>query len=146
MKLTPSDLREINLFKYYRLVRKWACKTYDILDADLELLIYLDCKKHFTRNDFIEGTYTYSWDKDRWERLRRDGWIDVWRHRNRTTIKYSIFKTSLKAQRLITRMYKIMLGEEDIPIGSTSAFYKNKSYTDKVYNKAIDDMIKDKER
>jgi hypothetical protein len=146
MRLTPSDLREMNLFKYYRLVRKWACKTYDILDADLELLIYLDCKKHFTRNDFIEGTYTYSWDKDRWERLRRDGWIDVWRHRNRTTIKYSIFKTSLKAQRLITRMYKIMLGEEDIPIGSTSAFYKNKSYTDKVYNKAIDDMIKDKER
>ena len=25
-------------------------------------------------------------------------------------------------------------------------FYKNKSYTDKVYNKAIDDMIKDKDR
>ena len=24
--------------------------------------------------------------------------------------------------------------------------YKNKSYTDKVYNKAIDDMIKDKDR
>ena len=28
----------------------------------------------------------------------------------------------------------------------TSIFYNNKSYTDKVYNKAIDDMIKDKER
>ena len=27
-----------------------------------------------------------------------------------------------------------------------SVFYNNKSYTDKVYNKAIDDMIKDKER
>ena len=146
MRLEAQTLRELNLLKYYRLIRKWACKTYELKDADLELLIYLDCKMFFTRNDFIEGTYTYAWDKDRWERLRRDGWIDVWRHRNRTTIKYSIFKTSLKAQRLITRMYKIMLGEEDIPIGSTSAFYKNKSYTDKVYNKAIDDMIKDKER
>ena len=39
-----------------------------------------------------------------------------------------------------------MLGEEDMPIGPTSKFYKNQSYTDKVYNKAIDDMIKDKER
>ena len=146
MKLTAADLREMNLLKYYRLVRKWACKTYDILDADLELLIYLDCKDHFTRNDFIEGTYTFSWDKARWERLRTDGWIDVWRHRNRTTIKYSVFKTSYKAKRLITRMYNIMLGEEDMPITEASKFYKNKTYTDKVYNKAIDDMIKDKDR
>ena len=146
MRLTPSDLRDMNLFKYYRLVRKWASKTYDILDADLELLIYLDCKDHFTRNDFIEGTYTFSWDKARWERLRADGWIDTWRYRNRTTIKYSVFKTSYKAKRLITRMYNIMLGEEDMPITEASKFYKNKTYTDKVYNKAIDDMIKDKNR
>ena len=27
-----------------------------------------------------------------------------------------------------------------------SIFFNNKSYTDKVYNKAIDDMIKDKDR
>jgi len=146
MRLTATDLRDMNLFKYYRLVRKWACKTYDILDADLELLIYLDCKDHFTRNDFIEGTYTFSWDKARWDRLRQDGWIDVWRHRNRTTIKYSVFKTSYKAKRLITRMYNIMLGEEDMPTTEASKFYKNKTYTDKVYNKAIDDMIKDKDR
>jgi len=146
MRLTATDLREMNLFKYYRLVRKWACKTYNILDADLELLIYLDCKEHFTRNDFIEGTYTFSWDKARWERLRADGWIDTWRYRNRTTIKYSVFKTSYKAKRLITRMYNIMLGEEDMPITEASKFYKNKTYTDKVYNKAIDDMIKDKDR
>jgi hypothetical protein len=146
MRLTPGDLRDLNLLKYYRLIRKWACKTYGLNDADLELLIYLDCKKHFTRDDFINGTNTYSWDKNRWERLRRDGWIEVWRHRNRTTIKYSVFKLSLKATRLITRMYKIMLGEEDIPIGESSTFYKNKSYTDKVYNKSIDDMIKDKDR
>ena len=59
MKLSASDLREIQLFKYYRLVRKWACKTYDLNDADLELLIYLDCKQRFTRQEFIDGTYTY---------------------------------------------------------------------------------------
>ena len=146
MRITAADLREINLLKYYRLVRKWACKTYDLNDADLELLIYLDCKNRFTRDDFINGTYTYSWDKERWERLRREGWIEVWRHRNRTTIKYSVYKVSYKTKRLITRLYNIMLGEEDLPIGPSSKFYKNESYTDKVYNKAIDDMIKDKER
>jgi len=146
MRLTSKDLREMNLFKYYRLVRKWACKTYDIKDADLELLFYLDCKKHFTRNDFIEGVYTYSWDKARWERLRTGGWIDVWSQRNRTTKKFTVYTTSFKCKNLINRIYRILLAEEDLPTSSRSKFYKNKTYTDKVYNKAIDDMIKDKER
>ena len=146
MKLTAQDLREINLFKYYRLVRKWACKTYDITDADLELLIYLDCKGRFTRQDFINGVYTMSWDKNRWEKLRRNDWIEVWRHRNRTSIMYSVFKTSFKCSQMISRIYRILLGEEDLPTSERSVFYKNKSYTDKVYNKAIDDMIKDKDR
>jgi hypothetical protein len=146
MKLSAQDLRELKIFKYYRLVRKWACKTNNILDADLELLIYLDCKVRFTRNDFIDGVYIYSWDKNRWERLRRDGWIDTWRYRNRTTIKYSIFKTSFKCSQLISRIYRILLGEEDLPTSERSIFYKNKSYTDKVYNKSINDMIKDKDR
>ena len=146
MELDPTYLRDIGLFKYYRLVRKWACKTYNIKDADLELLIYLDCKGRFTRKDFMDGVYTYSWDKQRWERLRRDGWIETWRHRNRTSIMYSVFKTSFKCSQMISRIYRILLGKEDLPISDRSIFYNNKSYTDKVYNKAIDDMIKDKDR
>ena len=146
MKLSTSDIRELNLLKYYRLIRKWACKTYGLKDADLELLVYLDCKSRFTRNEFISGAYTYSWDKNRWERLRKAGWIDVWRHRNRTTIKYSIYKTSFKCSQLISRIYRIMLGQEDLPTSERSVFYENISYTDKVYNKAIDDMIKDIDR
>jgi hypothetical protein len=26
-KLTSGDLRELNLLKHYRIIRKWACKT-----------------------------------------------------------------------------------------------------------------------
>ena len=146
MRISAQDLRQLQLLKYYRLIRKWACKTYDLKDADLELLIYLDCKNRFTRNEFIDGSYTMSWDKNRWERLRQDGWIEVWRHRNRTTIKYSIYKTSFKCSQLISRIYRIMLGQEDLPTSERSVFYENVSYTDKVYNKAIDDMIKDIDR
>jgi len=47
---------------------------------------------------------------------------------------------------MISRIYRILLGEEDMPTSERSIFYNNKSYTDKVYNKAIDDMIKDKTR
>lgn len=144
--MTVDDIKEAQLFKYYRLVRKWACKQNNLKDADLELLIYLSSLERFTRDDFINGVYAYSWDKQRWERLRKDGWIDVWRHRNRTTIMYSIYKTSFKCNLLISRIYRILLGEEDIPMTESNVFYKNKSYTDKVMNKAIDDMIKDPKR
>jgi len=86
MRLTSHDLRDLQILKYYRLVRKWACKT------------------------------------------------------------YSVFKTSFKCSHLISRIYRILLGEEDIPTSENSIFFNNKSYTDKVMNKSIDDMIKDNER
>lgn len=146
MRLSASDLRDIQLLKYYRLVRKWACKTYELTDADLELLISLDCIGRFTRKEFQDGEYIMSWDKARWDRLRQKGWIEPWRHRNRTTIKYTVYKTSFKCSQLISRIYRILLGEEDIPTGERNVFYKNKTYTDKVFNKAVDDMIKDNKR
>jgi hypothetical protein len=39
-----------------------------------------------------------------------------------------------------------LLGEEDMPTSERSVFYNNETYTDKVFNKAIDDMIKDTDR
>jgi len=146
MKLSPKDLRDMNLFKYYRLTRRWVTKTYELSSADFELLVYLDCKEFFRRQDFIDGAYTYTWDKNRWERLRREGWIDVFKERNRTSSKYAVYQMSRKAKSLITRVYRILLGEENLPQSSRSVFYKNKTYTDKTFNKAIDDMVKDKER
>ena len=74
MRLEPDDIREMGLLKYYRLVRKWACKTYNLTDAELELLIHFDCLGTFTRNDYLEGTYIYSWDKHRWEKLRKNNY------------------------------------------------------------------------
>ena len=125
MRLETSDLKELQLLKYYRLIRRWACKTYKLKDADLELLIYFDCIGLFTSNDYIKGTYTYSWDKKRWERLRKEGWIDVYSIRNRTTIKYNTFKVSFKGKQLISRIYRIMLGNEDLRLSERNIFFKN---------------------
>jgi hypothetical protein len=36
MRLTSHDLRDLQILKYYRLVRKWACKTYGLTDAEIE--------------------------------------------------------------------------------------------------------------
>ena len=55
MRITADDIKQIQLFKYYRIVRKWICKANKLNDADLELLIYLNCLNRFTRDEFISS-------------------------------------------------------------------------------------------
>ena len=146
-KLTSSDLKDLNLLKHYRIIRKWVCKTCDLKEADLELLIYLDAVDLFTKQDFKIGAHSYSWDNRRWNRLLKQGWIIVWRKRNRTTQKYHIYKVSFKCKQLISRMYRIMLGEEDIPTTKQSNKLMNGStYMEKVLGTSISYMNKDKTR
>ena len=147
MRLEASDIKDLNLLKHYRIIRKWACKNNGLNDADLELLIYFDCMDFFTREDFKIGTYSYSWDNRRWNRLLKEGWIIVWRVHNRTTQKYNIYKVSFKCKQLISRMYRIMLGKEDIPTSlHRNKIMRGKTYMDKVMITSIDNVNKDKER
>lgn len=146
-RLESSDLRELGLLKHYRIIRRWACRNNNLADADLELLIYFDCMGFFTKQDYKIGTYAYSWDKMRWDRLLKEGWIVVWRERNRTTQKYNIYKVSFKCKQLINRMYRIMLGEEDISTNERSnVIMKGKTYIDTVMQSAIENLNKDKTR
>ncbi len=146
-KLEARDIKDMNLLKHYRIIRRWACRNNGLSDADLELLIYFDCLDLFTKHDFEIGTYAYSWDNKRWNRLLKEGWIVVWRNRNRTTQKYNIYKVSFKCKQLISRMYRIMLGEEDIPTSEKrNSIMRGKTYTDKVLQAAINNVNKDKNR
>jgi len=137
-RLDAGDLKDLNLFKHYRIIRKWACKNNDLNDADLELLIYLDCIDMFTKHDFKIGSYSYSWDNKRWNKLLKNNWITVWRKRNRTTQKYNIYKVSFKCKQLINKIYKIILGYEDIPTSERRNIIMRKdTYTNKVLRTSI---------
>ena len=146
-RLDVSQLKEIGLLKHYRTIRKWACKNNNLNDADLELLIYLECMEYFTKQDFKDGVYAYSWDNRRWNRLLKEGWITVWRQRNRTTQKYNIYQVSFKFKQLSSRIYRIMLGEDDIPTSERrNKIMQGKTYTDTVLQFAINNVNKDKTR
>jgi len=146
-KLEAEDVKDMGLLKHYRVIRKWACKNNALTDGELELLIHFDCMGHFTRQDFKIGTYSYSWNTTRWGKLVEDGWIVVWRERNRTTQKYNIYKVSFKCKQLIKRMYRIMLGQEDVPTGKKrNTIMRGKTYTDKVLIKSIHNVNNDKTR
>ena len=145
-KLEARDLKEMSLLKHYRIIRKWASRNNDLTDAEIELLIYLDCIDLFTIKDFKMGTYAFSWNNRRWNKLIQENWIEVWRHRNRTTQKFNIYKISFKGKQLIQRIYRIMLGHEDINISSRNKIITGASYMDKVMTKAIYNLNKDKTR
>ena len=146
-RLEPDNLKELNLLKHYRIIRKWACKSYNLTDAEFELLIYLDCLDMFTRHDFEIGTYSFSWNNRRWNKLLSNDWIKVFRHNNRTTQKYNIYKVSFKCKQLIKRVYRIMLGLEDIPTSEKrNPIMKGKRYIDKVMITSIYNVNKDKNR
>ena len=51
-KLDARDIKDLNLLKHYRIIRRWASRNNDLKDADLELLIFLDCMGLFTKHDF----------------------------------------------------------------------------------------------
>ena len=146
-RLSAGDLKDLNLLKHYRIIRKWACKNNDLNDAELELLIYLDCMDMFTRKDFEDGTYSFSWDNRRRNKLLQNDWITLWRRNNRTKQKYNIYKVSFKGKQLIQRIYRIMLGEDDIPTSERrNSIMKGKSYIDKVLQTSIYNVNKDKNR
>jgi len=146
-KLEFNEIRDIGLFKYYRTVRRWASVAYEISSADLELLMYFDCVGLFTRKDYSDGILDYTWDKRRWNRFVKDGWVVVWRERNYTTQKYNLYKTSFKTRTMITRIYKILLGDEPLPTSTKrNSIMKGKTYKDKVQKVMIKRVNSDKDR
>jgi len=146
-RLDVEDLKNLNLLKHYRIIRRWACKNNDLNNADLELLIYLDCINIFTIDDFKKGSYSYSWDNRRWNRLIKNDWVVVWRNRNRTTQKYNIYKVSFKGKQLINKIYKIILGQEDIPTSERrNIIMRKNTYSNKVLRTSIYNVNIDKNR
>ena len=145
--LSSRDFQEMGLLKHYRIVRKWACHNNDISDAEIELLIYFDCLKTFRKHDYEIGVLTYAWNNRRWNKLLKNGWIVVWRTGGRKDQKYAIYELSFKCKHLIRQMYRIMLGEEDIPTSvRRNKLYKRDTYTAKVMSTAMDIVNKDKTR
>ncbi len=146
-RLEAEDVKNLNLLKHYRIIRKWVCRNNDLTDAEIELLIYLDCIDMFTIDDFKMGSYSFSWNNRRWNKLIQNDWIVVWRKRNRTTQKYHIYQVSFKFKQLSSRIYRIMLGEDDIPTSDRrNNIMQGKTYTDAVLRFAINNVNKDKTR
>jgi len=127
--------------KYWRVIRQFIKVKYNLSQGDLDVILFLNSEKYFSKDKFQEFDELLSWDEDRFDRLLRDGWVEVFRKRvgkNKT-----LYSLSYKTLRVVSSIYKKLDGEE-IPTSVTGnpMFAKNVSYTDKVYRNFIKSMNK----
>ena len=125
-----------NYLKYWKVVKQFVKTKYEISTADLEMLLFLRSEKYFSKGDFDEFNELFHWEKNRFERLRQEGWIDVFR--KKTGNRRVLYQLSYKAQRMLTSVYKKLEGEE-IPESKSSnpQFLADVSYTNKVHRNYI---------
>ena len=122
--------------KYWRVVRQFIKVKHKLSQSDLDILLFLKSEEYFSKDKFKEFDDLISWDKHRFERLRQEGWIEVFR--KRMGKRKALYQLSQKAKRVTTSIYKYLNGKE-IPTSNDGnpMFLRNVSYTDKVYRNFI---------
>ena len=125
--------------KYWRVIRYFIKAKYGLTTSDLDILLFLQSEKYFSKDDFDEFNELISWYKNRFNTLLKDKWIEVFR--KNTSKSKAIYQLSYKSTRVLVSLYKKLNGEE-IPESPSSnpLFLKNVSYTDKVYRNYIKEM------
>ena len=125
--------------KYWRVIRQYIKVKYGLTQSDLDLILFLNSEGYFNKDKFEEFDRILSWEVQRFDRLLRDGWIEVFRKRQ-GRIK-GLYNLSYKAKRVVTSLYKKLNGEE-MPTSPSQnpMFLKNVSYTDRRYREAIINM------
>ena len=125
--------------KYWRVIRQFIKYKYGLTQADLDMLLFLYTEDYFSKDKFQEFNELLSWDVTRFDRLRRDKWIEVFRkHMGKRKALYTL---SYKTKRMIDSLYKKLNGEE-IPTSPSKnpMFKRNVKYSDKVYRNFIKEM------
>jgi len=129
-----------DFLKHWRVVRFYIKKKYNIGQADLDILLFLYSEGRFTRQIFNDYSQIVSWDRKRFKRLVDSGWIITWRKSHGRS--FSIYELSHQAKMMISKAYKILLGEEEIPqsIKRNPLLKNNAKYLDKVHRNIIKDI------
>jgi hypothetical protein len=136
MELKP---KKNDYLKYWRVIRYYVKAKYGLTQADLDMILFLYSEKYFDSEKFDEYSNLISWDKTRRARLIKEGWIQIFRHRNKNT--KVIYCLSYKASRMVDSIYKKLNGDEIPDSSSKNPIYLKKvPYSHRAYRKMIEEM------
>lgn len=125
--------------KYWKVIRQFYKVKHGLTQSELDVLLFLFSEGYFDRDRFADFDSLLAWDKDRFNKMLNDGWIEVFR--KRMNGKKSLYQISDKGRNIVMDIYRKLNGEE-IPtsLSQNPMFQKNVSYSDKVYRNMVKDM------
>lgn len=139
-------LPKMNFLKDLGIVMKWARKTYKLTSRQLEVLFHLYDEGLWSTADYY--TYTLHRGCTRAYLMKEflaDEWVVVYREYDPIKRKGKLFTVSHKTKQMVSRIQKILIGEEDISVQRRhipEAKTRNQTMKDKMYVKALKAMNK----
>ena len=133
--------RKYNFLKYWRIIKYYVKRKYNLSETDLEMLLFLYDEGKFNMDKFKEYANVMHWDRNRFWNLKQNKFINVWRKKNEVANRKPIYELSVKSARICNLVYKRLLLEEKISENPRiNPVMKGTTYTDRVYRMAIKKM------
>ncbi len=128
-----------NYLKYWKVIRNYYKVKHNILQVEMDIMLFLYSEKYFNKSKFIKFNNIMSWDVRRFEKMLSKGMIVVFRKRQGN--QATLYTLSANSKRIITDMYNKLNGEEitEDP-RHNPMFKKNTRFKNKVYRNMITEM------
>jgi len=139
--ITYERERKYNFLKYWRIVRYYVKRKYELSETDLEMLLFLYDEGRFTSTDFKEYSNLMHWDRDRFWKMKERDFIGVWRKKNEVANRKAIYELTAKSKKIVSIVYRRLLMEETFSEDPRhNPIMKGSTYTDRIYRMAIKKM------
>jgi hypothetical protein len=135
-----------NYLKYWRVVKYYVKRRWDLSEADLDIILFLYSEDYFSRDRFEDFERVISWDSKRFKRLLTEGWITVFRQRSGK--QKTLYQLSFRASQVVDFIYEKLNHSVPFPPIKRKQNYVMRlkmgettyRYTDKLYQKMIEEM------
>lgn len=135
-----------NYLKYWRVVRRFVKRKWDLTEGDIDVLLFLYSENYFSKQRFNEYEKTISWDSRRFDKLLTEGWITVFRPR--TGNQKTLYQLSFRSSQVVEFIYETLNQSKPVPPIKRKQHYVTRlkmgertyRYSDKTYVKMIEEM------
>ena len=112
-KKVKSSKAEYTFLQFHHIIWMWALANHNISSRDLNVLLYMYPLISFTSKEFTQALNEMeSRDLSTVSRMKEGGWLNIWSKQGKT-IHYVL---SNKANTLVSRLHRMFMGEEEIPM------------------------------
>lgn len=129
--------RQRDFLKYWRVIRYFVMRKYNVNTQELDMLLFLYSEEYFNVDKFKEFNSVLGWNKNRFNKLKKEGWIETIKPYRFGGPK-ALYGLSYKTLRMIGSIYDLLEGKP-IPTSKSKnpIFLAKGGYSDKVYRKQI---------